>query len=61
MRSATTLSGVYRVSGGCRALQRTIRLALRWLDEDEGIGTSGTRHARAVTNQKRDGWRARMQ
>jgi hypothetical protein len=54
------LSGVYRVSGGCRALQRAIRLALRWLDKDEDISTSGTRHARAVTNQRRVWWRDRI-
>lgn len=54
------LSGVYRVSGGCRALQRAIRLALRWLDKDEDISTSGTRHARAVTNQRRVWWRHRI-
>jgi hypothetical protein len=40
------LSGVYRVSGGCRALQKAIRLALRWLDEVEDMRTSGARHAR---------------
>ena len=54
------MSGVYRVSGGYRALQRAIRLALRWLDEDEDISTSGTRHARAVTNQRRVWWRDRI-
>ena len=59
-RRSATSSGAYRVSGGCRALQRAIRLALRWLDEDEDISTSGTRHARAVTNQRRVWWRDRI-
>jgi hypothetical protein len=45
------------VVGPCRG---RCRLALGWLDEDEDISTSGTRHARAVTNQKRARWRDRI-